>query len=144
MELLKKEGADLVTGHLSSDAEAAAIITGLVPEGVDLIIEMLANANLASDFDVLKKFGRICVVGNRGSLDFNPRLIMGKEATVTGMTLPSAPPDAVAEIRDAIFRSLSTGDLRPIVSRRFSLAEAPAAHHAVIEDKAQGKIILVP
>jgi NADPH:quinone reductase-like Zn-dependent oxidoreductase len=39
---------------------------------------------------------------------------------------------------------LSDGALRPVISRVFSLADAPSAHHAVIENKALGKIILTP
>jgi hypothetical protein len=46
-----------------------------------VIIEMLANVNLQKDFEVLAMFGRITVVGNRGSLEFNPRAIMGEFAT---------------------------------------------------------------
>ena len=140
-QLAKEQGADLVfdhsgEGYLSQIMEA----TG----GADVIIEMLANVNLAKDFDVLKMFGRICVVGNRGSLDFNPRLIMGKDATVTGMALYNAPREAFDEIHEAIYQGLSEGYLKPIVSRQFPLAKAAEAHHAVIEEKALGKIVLIP
>ena len=139
--LVKEQEADLVFdhsegGYLSQIDDA----TG----GVDVIIEMLANVNLVKDFDVLKMFGRICVVGNRGSLDFNPRLNMGKDATVTGMALYNAPREAFDEIHNEIFRGLSEGFLNPIVGRRFPLANAAEAHHAVIEDKALGKLVLVP
>ena len=105
---------------------------------------MLANVNLQKDFDVLAMFGRICVVGNRGSLDFNPRVIMGKDATVTGMALYNAPQAAFDEIHFAIYDGFINGYLNPIVSRTFSLADAALAHHAVINDKSAGKIVLIP
>lgn len=111
---------------------------------VDVIIEMLANVNLARDFEVLKMFGRICVVGNRGSLEFNPRLIMGKEATVTGMALYNSSYAERDEIHAAIFDGLGRGYLDPIVSRTMSLGDAAKAHHEVIEGKALGKIVLIP
>jgi NADPH2:quinone reductase len=142
-QLIREQGADFVTDHLSS-ADGDAGKMPAFQSGVDVIIEMLANVNLSKDFEVLKMFGRICVVGNRGSLDFNPRLIMGKDATVTGMALYNAPREAFDEIHEAIFAGLSSGFLKPIVSRQFPLAKAAAAHHAVIEDKALGKIVLVP
>ncbi|HEV7698966.1 MAG TPA: NADPH:quinone reductase [Pyrinomonadaceae bacterium] len=140
-QLAQEQGADKVFDH-SEDGYLVRIkdATG----GVDVIIEMLANVNLVKDFDVLKMFGRICVVGNRGSLDFNPRLIMGKDATVTGMALFNAPREAFDEIHREIYSGLTAGYLRPIVSRQFPLEEAAAAHHAVIEDKALGKIVLIP
>ena len=43
-------------------------------KGVDVIIEMLANVNLLAGLRCLAMFGRIAVVGNRGTLDFNPRV----------------------------------------------------------------------
>ncbi len=55
--------------------------------GVDVIIEMLANVNLEKDFQALAKYGRIVIVGSRGSHDFNPRLTMMKEADVLGMAV---------------------------------------------------------
>jgi len=141
--LVLEQGANAVLDH-SAEGYLAEIKEWTGGLGVDAIIEMLANVNLARDFEVLKMFGRICVVGNRGSLDFNPRLIMGKEATVTGMALFNAPPDAFEEIHTEIYKGLSDGFLKPIVSRLFPLAKAAEAHHAVIEDKALGKIVLVP
>jgi NADPH2:quinone reductase len=111
-------------------------------EGVEIIIEMLANVNLETDFEVLKKFGRVVVVGSRGSLEFTPRLAMTKDATIFGMSLFNAPADALNEIHGKIHDGLSAGYLKPRVHRSFSLAAAAAAHREVMETKAQGKIIL--
>jgi NADPH2:quinone reductase len=44
----------------------------------------------------------------------------------------------------AFVEGLSNGTLRPVVSRELPLAEAAAAHHAVIEASTFGKIILIP
>jgi hypothetical protein len=52
---------------------------------------MLANVNLNSDLQLLKsKVGRVVVVGNRGTIDINPRLLMTKETSVYGVTLFSS------------------------------------------------------
>ena len=112
--------------------------------GADVIIEMLANINLERDFEVLAMFGRIVVVGNRGSLQFNPRVTMGKDATIYGMALFNAPRADFDEIDKAIFEGLTAGYLAPTISKTFALADAPKAHHEVIESKALGKIVLVP
>ncbi len=57
-------------------------------EGVDLVIEMLANVNLNSDLQMLKsQVGRVVVVGNRGTTEINPRLLMTKETSICGMSL---------------------------------------------------------
>lgn len=141
--LVANQGADAVFDH-SQDDYLVAIKDATGGHGVDVIIEMLANVNLQKDFDVLAMFGRICVVGNRGSLDFNPRVIMGKDAAVTGMALFNAPRKAFDEIHAAVFDGLSNGYLDPIISQHFPLADAAKAHHEVIEGKSLGKIVLVP
>ncbi|HEX3101215.1 MAG TPA: NADPH:quinone reductase [Pyrinomonadaceae bacterium] len=141
--LVANQGADAVFDH-SQDGYLDAIKDATGGKGVDVIIEMLANVNLQKDFDVLAMFGRISIVGNRGSLDFNPRVIMGKDATVTGMALFNAPQSAFDEIHGAIYDGLSKGYLVPVIDHSLPLAEAAKAHHEVIEGKSSGKIILIP
>ncbi|PYT01676.1 MAG: NADPH:quinone reductase [Acidobacteria bacterium] len=142
-KLVADEGADHVIDH--TDEKHLAEVRDLTDgRGVDIIIEMLANENLAKDFDALAMFGRISIVGNRGSLDFNPRLVMGKDASIFGMALFNAPPEAMEEIHAAVFDGLSKGFLKPVVGKSFPLAGAAQAHHEVIESKAFGKIVLIP
>jgi NADPH2:quinone reductase len=142
-QLVKDQAADAVFDHTDEDhlGEIREFTGG---KGVEIIIEMLANENLERDFEALAMFGRIVIVGNRGSLQFTPRQAMTKDATLYGMSLFNAPRERLDEIHEAIFDGLSKGFLSPPVSRHFPLADAPAAHHAVIEQKANGKIVLVP
>lgn len=142
-KLVAEQGADYVFDH-SKEGYFDEIKAATGGKGVNVIIEMLANVNLQRDFDVLAMFGRITVVGNRGSLDFNPRVIMGKDATINGMALYNSSYADRDEIHTAIFEGLSRGYLDPIVSKTFPLADAAAAHHEVIEGKSLGKIVLVP
>jgi NADPH2:quinone reductase len=139
--LVKEQGADFVVDHTDENyLNEIKEITG--GKGVDIILEMLANVNLQKDFEVLATFGRISLIGSRGALEFTPRAVMGKDATVFGLTLFNAPPAELQEIHAAIYKGLSAGFLNPIVGKTFPLAEAAAAHRAVIEEKAFGKIVL--
>ena len=139
--LIKQQGADYVFDHSDADylAEILKVTNG---KGVDVILEMLANVNLVKDFDVLSMFGRIAIIGNRGSLEFNPRLTMGKDASLFGLALFNAPEAAMNEIYGAIYEGLREGFLNPVVGKTFALENAAEAHCAVIEEKAFGKIIL--
>ena len=140
-QLVREQGADSVFDH-SADGYLDEIREQTGGRGVDIIIEMLANLNLQKDFEALAMFGRITVVGNRGSLEFNPRAAMTKDATVYGMSLFNAPRPAFDEIHAAIFEGLSEGFLNPIIDKTFALGDAPASHEAVIAHKAHGKIVL--
>ncbi len=138
-----KAGADQVLDH--SDPQHFADINELTGgRGVDVIIEMLANVNLENDFQCLAMRGRIVVVGNRGSIEFTPRLAMTKDATIYGMSLFNSTQAERDEMHSAIYDGLGDGFLDPIVSRSFPLAEAAAAHRAVMETRAAGKIVLIP
>ena len=141
--LVQSEGADVVFDHHSEDhlGEIREYTEG---RGVDIIIEMLANENLERDFEALGMFGRIVVVGNRGSLQFTPRQAMTKDATIFGMSLFNTPREKLTEIHERIEDGLSAGYLRPVIAKSFTLADAPLAHHDIIETKASGKIVLVP
>lgn len=141
--LAADQGADHVLDH-TDEAHLASVKDITAGKGVDVIIEMLANVNLQNDLDVLAMFGRVVVVGNRGSLDFNPRAMMGKDAVVYGMSLFNSPQDVRNDIHDAIYDGLMHGFLAPSVRVSMPLADAPRSHHEVIESKALGKIVLVP
>ncbi len=139
--LVSKQGADFVFDH-TDENYLQQISEATDGKGVEIILEMLANKNLSKDFEVLKTFGRIVIIGNRSSLDFNPRLAMGKDAAIYGMNLFNAPATEMKEIFAAISQGLSEGFLTPIVGKTFPLENAAEAHRAVIEEKAFGKIVL--
>src|SRR5216117_3456881 len=112
--------------------------------GVDLVLEMLANANLQKDLDVLAMRGRIVVIGNRGTVEINARSAMNKDAAILGMALFHATPSQLAGIHQALVEGLRNGTLRPAIAQEVPLAQAPRAHEAVMEAGHHGKIVLVP
>jgi NADPH2:quinone reductase len=113
-------------------------------KGVDVILEMLANVNLGKDLMVLAQFGRVVVIGNRGSVEIDARNTMGKESSILGMSLWAAGEAPVLRAHAAIAAGLANGALKPTVGREMPLADAPKAHEAVMKEPAFGKIVLVP
>jgi len=111
-------------------------------KGLDVILEMLANVNLDHDLGALATGGRVVVIGSRGRVEIDPRTAMGKEAAILGMTLYNASENELASMHAAFCEGLENGTLRPVVSRELPLADAAAAHHAVMEASTLGKIVL--
>jgi NADPH2:quinone reductase len=144
LELVLALGADTAIDHSRPNYDV--LISALVSEGrgPDVIIEMLANVNLAMDASMLAPRGRIVIVGSRGSLDFTPRGLMAREATVHGMMLPNMTADEWTEVNAGVQKALAAGALRPVIGRELPLAEAAQAHEAVMGGSAHGKIVLVP
>jgi NADPH:quinone reductase len=142
LELIRAEGAELAVDH--TKAGYLDEVTKLTGSGPQLILEMLANVNLAADMDIVAKYGRIIVIGNRGEITINPRVAMMKELDIRGIALWNATRDQVTPMMKDILAGVAEGALRPVVGREMPLADAAAAHVAVLEPGAHGKIVLVP
>ena len=143
LQLILKEGTDHAVNHSEPDYldDVKKLTDGKGPE---IILEMLANVNLAADMDLVAKFGRIVVIGNRGEITISPRMTMVKELDIRGISLWNATSEQVKPIMEDIFAGFAEGTLRPIVGKEMPLAEASTAHIEVLEPGAYGKIVLVP
>jgi len=140
-------GAHHVFNHKTDDfqAQVQKITDG---KGVDIIIEMLANVNLDKDMRALAIRGRIVVVGNRGTIEIDPRLLMQKRSSIRGVMLGNTTPEEKKEIKEGLTRGLVEGWLKPSIGSKLPLDKAPEAHHNIITPPpgtgAQGKIVLLP
>jgi NADPH2:quinone reductase len=143
VEHVRQQGAHEVLNHRD-----AGYMDRILPftggSGVNVVLEMLANANLDKDLDVLAFRGRIVVIGSRGRVEIDPRKTMGKDAAILGMTLFNATREEFVEIHAGIRAGLDNGTLTPVIGREMPLEEAARAHEAVMEAGALGKIVLVP
>ena len=143
LDLIREQGAGHVLDHTKEGyLDAVAELTG--GKGPDVILEMLANVNLAMDMDIAAKYGRIVVIGNRGPVEINPREAMMKDLDIIGIALPNTPPDDMTAIHAALGKGLADGSLQPVIGKELSLAEAIESHHAVLRPGAYGKIVLIP
>lgn len=141
--MVADQGADHVLDHTEAGyLDAVAEITG--GRGPEVIVENLANVNLAADLAAVAHRGRVVVVGNRGTIEINPRALMAKDGILYGLQLWNATAQEIHRAFAAIGAGLASGTLRPVVGREFPLADAPRAHEAVLEPGAFGKIVLVP
>ncbi len=142
LTLVREQGAAHAVDHSKEGyIEQLRGLTG--GTGPALILEMLANVNLAADLDLVAKYGRIVVIGNRGEITINARVAMMKELDVRGIALFNGAAAQMREIMTDLVAGLEDGTLNPIVGREMPLAEAAAGHVAVLEPGAFGKIVLV-
>ncbi len=141
--LVAEQGAHHVLDHRASDhlQQVLALTNG---RGVDVILEMLANVNLAGDLTILARQGRVAVIGSRGTVEINPGETMQREANIVGVYLNGASERERAGIHAALGAGLQDGTLRPVVGEELPLGEAARAHHAVMEEPAHGKRVLIP
>ena len=141
--LVREQGAHHVLDHTQSDV-GEQLMKLTESRGVDVILEMLANKNLGIDLSLLSKNGRVIVVGNRGTIEINPRDAMTRDASIIGMTLLNVNEADMASIHAALVAGLEGGVLRPVIGQELPLAQAARAHEAVLQPGSYGKIVMIP
>lgn len=77
VRLVLGHGAHHALNHHKTDylAELPELTCG---QGVNIVLEMLANVNLDRDLGIVATGGRIVVIGSRGRIEIDPRGAMGK------------------------------------------------------------------
>ena len=142
-QLALEQGAEEVLDH-HAEGYLEQLMEMTEGRGADVVLEMLANVNLNKDLEVVAKYGRVVVIGSRGTVEINPRLTMTRDASILGMSLINATKDELSSIHTAIVAGLEAGTLRPVVGREMALTEAELSHREVLEPGAYGKIVLLP
>lgn len=149
-ELLLKCGAHYAFCHneenyMEEIRNKALEISDQKSNGVDIIIEMLANKNLGNDLKVLNYGGRVVVIGNRGTVEINPRDTMGREACIMGVALAKSSTEDLDKTTEALNKGISQCFIMPVLGQMFKLKNANLAHEEVISHSAgtQGKIVLI-
>ena len=146
LSLIQEHGAHYAYNYSAEDlASRVSTLCNLRgKQGPDVILEMLANVNLAKDMQMLGRHGRIVVIGNRGTIEVNPRDIMAKDGVILGMSLPYASDAEKASIYSAIGEALRIGVANPVVAKEYPLKDAAQAHEDVIGKSTHGKLVLLP
>lgn len=114
-----------------------------LPDGFDIIVEMLANVNLCADLRLIAPQGRIIVVGNRGIVsEFDPRACMQKEAAIIGLMASATTPEDYQRMGERVVSLMEGGHITPHVGRLLPLDQIADAHRLILEPGAQGKIVI--
>ncbi|MDZ4816827.1 MAG: NADPH:quinone reductase [Verrucomicrobiota bacterium] len=141
LNLINQCGAHHAFNH-NSPSYVNDIKSLTADRGIDVILEMLANVNLEKDLGLLGMNGRVVVIGNRGRVEIDPRLTMGKELSITGMALFNASSSELRSIHSALKAGFDNGSLKPVIGHQLPLAEAARGHELVMKPGSYGKIVL--
>lgn len=138
-DLLHKQGVKTIIMH-NQDGHLAAFQS--LENGFDVIIEMLANHNLDQDLKALAFGGCVAVIGNRGTVEINPRDLMARDASVVGVALANIKPNELALIAKSLRPLLEKGLLKPIIRHTYPLKELAQAHEDVLKSGALGNLVV--
>eukprot|EP00118_Oscarella_pearsei_P025135 m.307591 g.307591 ORF g.307591 m.307591 type:complete len:358 (+) comp42491_c0_seq1:67-1140(+) len=140
LELVKKQGAHHVFNHRTPGyTDKIMEVTG--GQGVDVVLEMLANVNLGKDMSLVAVGGRIIVIGSRGNVEITPRNLLARNSMVIG--LGRMGDDEVKDAYAGVQAGVALGWINPIVGKEYPLEKAIEAHVDVIEGNAKGKMVFL-
>ncbi|WPB59153.1 NAD(P)H-quinone oxidoreductase [Xylophilus sp. GOD-11R] len=143
-------GADVLVDHKAQDfADVVRAEAG--ERGVDVVIDFIGAPYLERNVRALAEGGRLVQVGLMGGstgaalpLDrvlFRHLQIMG---TVMKSRTPEVKQAMTRRFADAWLAHFGDGRLKPVLDRRYPLAEAAEAHRRMEAGLNVGKIVLVP
>lgn len=116
--------------------------------GADVVLELVGAPNLAADFAVARRKGRIVIVGTPAGADsaISLRELMSKRLALHGTVLRARPLEekaaAVQAFAATVIPLLAAGAVRPRIDRVFAAADVTAAFDYLAQPGKSGKVLL--
>ncbi len=124
-------------------------VLAIAPEGVDLVLDSVGGKTLQDSVDCLAYRGRIISLGRAGrdATPFEPYPLWTKNGSLIGLyllaSLEQEHARAYAAIAECI-AGVAKGELRVIIDKKFSLADAAKAHAYIEQRAAFGRVVMLP
>ena len=148
VEVCRKLGADRVIDYQADDF-VAAVKAATDGRGADVVFDPVGGEVFEKSTKCIAFEGRIVVIGftsgSFGSVRANHVLV--KNYAVVGLHWGAYmlhDPASIALCQRELFRLHAAGLIKPLISSRFPLAQAPAALRLVASRGSTGKVLLVP
>ena len=140
-------GADVVVDYKSADfVEVASQATS--GRGVDVVLDVIGGEYLDRNVAVLAVKGHIVQVGvmGGGKISFNLGALMPKRGKISGTVLRARPLEEKIAITQRFIAEMlplfDSGDLKPVIDRRFSFDQIAEAHTYMESNANVGKIVI--
>lgn len=137
--MVKSIGADLVVNYKVDDYTERA-------ERYDLIVDMISNHSLSANEGVLTETGRMVIVGGSKSnkwIDPIPAVLW---PMLTGPFRDHEVGMMIAQISrsdlETLTEMMGSGQVTPVIDRRFGLAQAEQAMTYLATGRARSKVVL--
>lgn len=147
VEAVRALGADVVVDYKAEDfVEAVAAATG--GRGVDTVLDVVGGDYLMRNVASIRTGGTIVQVGvmGGGATEINLGVLLPKRAHLVGTVLRPRPLEekaaASARFEAEVGPSIASGAIRPVIDRRYPLAEIAEAHRYLETNANVGKVLI--
>lgn len=138
-QFLKGKGADeVIVGNENFDEN----LKKLFPDGVDKVLELIGRPTLKSSLKSVKQGGIVCMTGCLGGWiieDFEPLVDIISESYLTSFDSTNVNKNIIKEM----FEFIEKYNIKPCISKIFTLDEISLAHKYLESNSANGKVIIM-
>ncbi|WP_282206577.1 zinc-binding dehydrogenase [Kitasatospora fiedleri] len=119
------------------------------PAGYDVILDVVAGADLPSFLDRLDPNGRLVALGavaGQPPADFGTRIMAAfrKSLSFAAFSAATVPAAELSSVRGELFAAAVRGEIEAVVHELLPLGEAVAAHRKMDAGEVFGRIVLTP
>jgi NADPH2:quinone reductase len=147
LELCRQRGADEVIDYGREDLKSRAkeLSDG---KGVDVVYDAIGGDYAEAALRAIAWRGRFLVIGFTAGIPRMPlNLALLKGCSIVGVFWGAAPknePELFRKMTEELEAFAAAGQLRPLVSRRYSLDQVPQALRDMLDRKMLGKAVVEP
>lgn len=138
-QFLKEKGADeVIVGNENFDEN----LKKLFPDGVDKVLELIGRPTLKSSLKSVKQGGIVCMTGCLGGWiieDFEPLVDIISESYLTSFDSTNVNKNTIKEM----FEFIEKYNIKPCISKIFTLDEISLAHKYLESNSVNGKVIIM-
>ncbi|MGW2522486.1 zinc-binding dehydrogenase [Streptomyces sp. NPDC001617] len=117
------------------------------PEGPDHVLDLVGARTAVDSLHLVRRGGTVCVSGSLSGWlirDFEPIAMIPTGTRLTAFHSDTVKGSAGRDVLQRIIREVETGVHRPHVDRVFSLDDIVTAHRHMEDDRATGKLVMLP
>jgi putative PIG3 family NAD(P)H quinone oxidoreductase len=147
LKACQRLGAEILINYREQDfVEVLAEATQ--GAGADVILDNIGAKYLARNVSALAVNGRLVIIGMQGGVkaELNIAALLQKCAAVIATSLRGRPADEratiVSAVREHVWPLIESGQVKPVVHRTFTLAQAADAHRELEAGTNVGKVLL--
>jgi NADPH:quinone reductase-like Zn-dependent oxidoreductase len=142
-DALKAAGVDHV--FVDDDGPLAAGVRDVWPDGPDYVLDLVGASTAVDSLRLVRRGGTVCVSGSLSGWlipDFEPIAMIPSGTRLTSFHSDDA--KGAATMLQRVIGQIEAGVYRPNVDRVFNLDDIVAAHRYMEDDRATGKIVVLP
>jgi NADPH:quinone reductase-like Zn-dependent oxidoreductase len=145
IDALTAAGVDHVL--VDDGGSLAASVHAVWPEGPDYVLDLVGASTAVDSLRLVRRGGTVCVAGSLSGWaipDFEPVAMIPSGTRLTAFHSDNVKGSAGTAVLQRVVREVEAGGYRPNVDRVFGLDDIVAAHRYMENDKAAGKLVVVP